>query len=261
MIRKRSLLLVLVILTILLTAPVAHARLTARTSLVTNSIGASKLVLRLASTTPVTASAKPTRVTVVGGGNSYPLERVRSVAMTSTKLGTWKSKAYAGQDQKALFDLIGKQVTVKVRSLSGVNSFGSTLVSTDTMGQAAIDQMTGVIDGAAFGDYSSSGSERYELHLCTDGVMRYFHSFNSEFGSVTTEKFGEPWSVKQALINSKETYARVLLEVTFTVRNDSGEGLSETNEPFQTLIEFSQGTWYWAGDVAETFAATCEPTF
>jgi hypothetical protein len=261
MARKRSLIGGLVLLLVLLNAPAAHASMAARTSLVTNSIGVTKMVLKLSSDTAVAAAGRPTGVSVVGGGVTYQLQRVTGVAMTATKLGTWKSVGFTVADDQDLLKLVGTQVTVKVRSRSGTGQFGSRVTTRNTMGRAANDQMTGFIDGAAFRDFSSSGSERYDLHLCTDGRTRYYHDFNSEFGSVTTEKFGQPWSVTDSLITPDRSYGRAFVEVTFTERNDFDSGGSQINEPFRTLIESSEGTWYWAGDEAQTLLADCDPSF
>lgn len=260
MVRRRVLLLVIVVLATLWNAPAANARLVAKTSMLTNSRAATTIVLKLSSTTPVTDRTRPTGVSVIGGGDTYALTKTGG-RTTNTKLGTWKSKGYTGAARGELLALDGKQVTVRVRSRSGTMEFRSRLNGKDITGQAAIDQMTEVLNGGGLGDYSSSGTERYELHLCTDGVARYFHSFNSEFGSVTSEKFGQPWAVDDAFINSKGTYAAALVGVTFTVQNDFDSGGSQINEPWQTVVEYSEGTWYWAGEVAETLQASCDPTF
>ena len=261
MAKRRSLIAVLVLLLVLASAPAAHAQVTAKASVVTDGVGVSKIVVKLSSMSAVTAQNRPTKVIVVGGGETYPLTRVTSVAMTGTKLGTWKSAGFYGDGQDEVLALVGKQATVKVTSRLGTTSSRPNVTSPDTMGRAAINEMTGYINGAAFRDYSPSGSERYDLHLCTDGWTRYYHDFNSEVGSVTTEKFGQPWSVTKALVNSSGTYARALVHVTFTERNDFDSGGSEINEPWDTLIEYSQETWYWAHDVAETLLASCDPTF
>ena len=245
--------------------PVARARLVAKSSLVQTATGATKIKVKLSSTVPVTRRTKPRSVKMNAGSESYPL--TLSSSTTSTKLGTWKSDPYTGAQQEALLAHMDQTVQVVVISRSGTKTIDTNLNPPNgwVVGQEAIDQMTQTLNGGAVQFFSSSSSgdlsERYEFHMCTDGMARYYQESNHiDFGPIATEKFGQPWQVIDALIRTPDDYMGAIVKVTMTVQNDNSQGGSEINETFQTIIEYSEGSWYWEGNAVQTIAASCEPT-
>lgn len=262
--RRRLVVLLLVPALWLGFVPVAQARLVAKSSLVQTSAGATKIKVKLSSTTAVTRRTKPRSVSVTAGSDTYPLKLTSST--TRTNLGTWQSDPYTGAQQEELFTHMDQTVQVVVRSRAGTKTLNTNLNPPQgwVVGQEAIDQMTETLNGGAVQQFSSSGdlSEQYEFHMCTDGMARYYQESNHiDFGPIATEKFGEPWQVTDALIRTPDDYMGAIVEVTMTVQNDNSEGMSQINEPFRTIIEYSQGSWYWEGAEVSTMAASCDPTF
>ena len=262
---RRFLVLLLVPALWLSLTPVAQARLVAKSSLVETSTGAFKIKVKLSSTRPVTKRTKPRSVKMKAGGETYPLKL--SSKTTRTNLGTWKSEAYTGAQQQALFQQIDQTVKIVVKSLSGTNAINSKLNPPAgwTTGQAAIDEMEQVISGGAvqyFQSSSNGDTESFQLHLCTDKVFRWYHrtNFAGGAGFFVYEKFGQPWEVTEALI-IREDYAGATIEGTFTVGHGGSSGYEDINEPTSAGLEYYQGQWYWDGNAAEVIEASCEPGF
>jgi hypothetical protein len=236
----------------------------AKSSLVQTSAGATKAKVKLTSTTPVTRRTKPRSVKMVANGTDYPL--TLTTRTTSTNLGTWTSDPYTGQQQQALLSQMDKTVQVVVRTRAGTKTLQSNLNPPKgwIIGQEAIDEMTQTLNGGAVQQFTSTsnGSDQYEFHMCTDGTARYYTESNyTGVGPVATERFGQPWTVTEAIIRTPDDYAAAIVEVTFTVQNDNSSGASKINEPFATILEYYQGSWYWEGDLVQTLAASCDPTF
>jgi hypothetical protein len=133
----------------------------------------------------------------------------------------------------------------------------------DVTGQQAIEQMTCEISGGSVRLYKTSGdlSTTAELHLCADGTVRLYH-FESYRGMppVVSERFGNPWTVVDARIQGGGVYKAALVRTTFTVLNGLTSGQQPIDEPFETTIEFANGSWHWAGQAVATGQASCHPT-
>jgi hypothetical protein len=258
----------------------AQADLKAKTSLTTKA-GATKIVTKLTSDSPVGDQKRPRKVKVKGGGETYRLSRVGGASAAVVKLGTWRSDAYRGADAEALLDLAGDKVKVIVKSLAGRTTLRSKVAvpdeSTpppdpdpdpdpdtpdpepgDITGQAAIDQMTTELNGTFIHD---PGNPEYALHMCENGDARYFSQYFYEGFVTAVEKFGNPWSVTEAIIKQNGDKAAVV-HVTWTSQHDETGAYQQINESFDTVLEYVGGQWYWAGELSTSGGpATCEPTF
>ena len=274
-------------------APSAEAaNVKAKTSLQTKS-GETRIVAKLSSKNRLGARKRPRKVRVKAGGNTYRLKRVRGGASAArVNLGTWRSAAYRGNDAQALLDLVGERVRLIVSSRAGKTTLrpklappaGSTPApgegdpppgggdlpppddggGGEITGQEAIDMMTAEIRGGMVRRFNNSGdlSDTFELHLCTDGTFRYFsQSIYPGAPTVATERYGNPWTVTEALIRTDGSYrgARVEGTATYERRFQSGEG--PINEQANTLIEYFNGQWYWDQEPVETGQASCDPAF
>src|SRR5919106_1750086 len=187
-IRTRHVLLLAVPLALLWSAPTADASLKAKPSLTTKS-GATRIVVKLASSSRLSPRSRPRSVSVKAGRRIYKLKRVRGAQTAAVSLGTWRSAAYRGSAAAKLLALTGKRVAVRVRSRAGTSSVRSKLAGPpggtappggtqpgDITGQQAIDQLTAEIRGGSVRRLPTSGdlSESFELHLCADGRFRYY---------------------------------------------------------------------------------------
>ncbi len=101
----------------------APAALRAKTSLETKS-GAVRLVVKLTSTTRLTARTRPRSVKVKSGRRTYALTRARG-AQAAVAAGTWRSAAYRGRAAAALRSLAGKRVKVAVTTRAGTTTLNS----------------------------------------------------------------------------------------------------------------------------------------
>lgn len=140
----------------------------------------------------------------------------------------------------------------------------------DVTGQQAIDRMTAELRDAAFRNFqnASESSDEFQLHLCGDGRFRYYHNvtFSSpEFSSVTiTERFGNPWTVVEALIRADGSYRGAVVRGTYTskrVRDGGSDSTQPVNEPAEVALENQNGQWFWAKKAAQHFPgqASCDP--
>jgi hypothetical protein len=110
-------------------------------------------------------------------------------------------------------------------------------------------------------DVSPSGSTVWEFHMCESGDARYYsQTIDPQFGAFAVEKFGNPWTVTDAIVRQDGSKAAIV-EVVFTSKHDETGASEQVNEPFRTLIEYVNGQWYWEGEAATTGQASCEPTF
>lgn len=118
--------LVLVCLAALLAPATASAAFRAKTS-VASANGASRIVVKLTSTTRLSARTRPRSVKVKVGRKLYALSRVRGTAVAAVAAGTWRSAAYRGAAGAAIAALAGKRVSVRVGSLAGTVSLPNTV--------------------------------------------------------------------------------------------------------------------------------------
>jgi hypothetical protein len=290
---SRRLPLLLVPLGVLLLAPEADAALRAKLSL-SGGPSATRLVVKLSSKSRVPARARPRAVSVKARGRTYRLRRARRARSAVVSLGTWRSALIRGARARKLHALAGRRLVLRIRSRAGTTKVGTKLrtpaartippgdVTTppgngttppaapgDITGQQAIDRMTAEIGGGAVRRFvnQSGESQTHELHLCADRSFRhYFHSsyLSGSFSHVTaTEKFGNPWTVVEALIKEDGSYKGARVRGTFTGSRSFSDG-NTTNqsisEPAETLIELQNGQWYWDKQAVQTLSANCSPT-
>jgi hypothetical protein len=274
----------------LVPAAQAEAGLKAKTSL-TQKAGKTRIVVKLTSDKSLDSEHRPRGVKVKTGGRSYKLKRVRGGASAAAvNVGTWRSDAYGGTVAEELLAAAGEKVTVRVRSLSGTTRLHPKLIAPkgaddppgdgpptggapptgddpppadpgDITGQPAIDQMTAELRGGFVRDVSSSGSTVWEFHMCETGDARYYsQTSDPSVGVLAVEKFGNPWTVTDAIVRQDGSKAAIVEVVMTFKHNESGEQ-EEINEPFRTRIEYVSGQWYWEGEAASTGQASCDPTF
>ncbi len=140
----------------------------------------------------------------------------------------------------------------------------------DTVGQPAVDQLTAELRGAFFQRFNNSGglSEDFALNLCADGRVRYKTNstfVSGEFTSVTiTERFGQPWTVAEALVKADGTYRGARVTGTFTqkrVRDGGSDTTEAINEPAEVALENLNGQWHWDGRPVQHAPgqASCDP--
>ena len=263
-----------------------------------------RLVVKLTSQRKVAKRKRPRAVSVKAGKRRYRLSRVRGARTAAVNIGTWRSDAYRGRAARRLQRAAGDRVKVRVESRAGTTTLRSKLAAPpttegdvpppgddpptggddpvtgdpppsqpgDITGQEAIDRMTAELSGGAVRRFSNSSdgdlSSTTQLHLCADGRFRhYFHEtfVSGDFSTVTTtEQFGQPWTLVEALIRADGTYRGARVQGTFTSRQtqSGGERSQEAiNEPADTAIEWVNGQWYWDGDRVQTETASCDPTF
>ncbi|HVE69613.1 MAG TPA: hypothetical protein VNB64_13630 [Solirubrobacteraceae bacterium] len=122
--RIGTLVLVAGCLTALLLPASAPAALRAKTSVVTAG-GASRLVVNLTSTTPLTVRTRPRSVRVRVGQRFYALGRVPGARATVVSAGVWRSAAYRGAAGLAVARLVGRPVRVLATSLAGTANLAS----------------------------------------------------------------------------------------------------------------------------------------
>jgi hypothetical protein len=199
-------------------------------------------------------------------------------------LGTWKSEAYRGDTAEDVLALVGERVKVVVKARAGTTTLRSRVAGTgstpppddsdpppdtdppdpgsgDVTGQAAIDQLTADLRGGFVRDVSSSGSTVWELHMCETNDARYYsQTSDPTVGVFAVEKFGNPWTVTDAIVREDGSKAAIV-EVVFTSKHDETGAYEDVSEPFRTLIEYVGGQWYWEGEAATTGPASCDPTF
>jgi hypothetical protein len=265
------------LLALLALAPAAHA-LKAKTSVTTKS-GATRLVTKLTNDSPLGDQKRPRKVKIKGGGETYKLSKVGGASAAVVKLGTWRSDAYRGANAQPLLDLAGDRVKVIVKSLSGTTTVRSKIPALDgpapdpdpdptpdppdpepgdIEGQEAIDLMTAELRGTWIHD---PGNPEYALHMCENGDARYFsQSFTGGY-AFATEKFGNPWTITEALIR-QDGYKGAIVHVTWTSMHDETDTYQAINESWQTRIEYYDGQWYWEDALSTTGSpASCEETF
>jgi len=266
------------LITLVLLVPAAPAAgLKAKTSVTTKS-GEARLGVKLTSDSRVSDRKRPRRVKVRAGGKTYKLSRVRGASAAVVKLGTWRSGAYRGAGALQLLVLGGKRVKVIVTSLAGTTTLrskvsvpagddappGTTDPTTpdpepdpepgDITGQQAIDQMTTELRGTWIHD---PGTPEYALHMCENGDARYF----AHDAGFATERFGKPWTVTDAIIRRDGSKAAIVHVIWTVEHNETGE-YQQISRPFNTLLEYANGQWYWEGALSNTGdQASCGPTF
>jgi len=143
----------------------------------------------------------------------------------------------------------------------------------DVTGQPAIDQMTAELRDGFFRTFSSSGdiSDKYELNLCGDGRFRYLHDtmyttpgFSQHY---INQRFGNPWSVREALIKADGSYRGAIVVGTFNrARDYNGDDAAITrdeaiDEPVEIVLEWQNGQWYAGGKSSQHYPgqAFCDP--
>jgi hypothetical protein len=185
-------------------APAAEAKLRAKTS-VTTKAGVARIAVKLTSTTRLTASTRPRRVSVKAGRTVYKLKRVRGAGVAAVSAGTWRSKGYRGTAAARLRALQGKRVTVRVGSDSGTTSLKSRVAvptggggggggggplfappGSELEGQAAYDHFRGYFENSRFTDCPAGWpncavEERY--NHCPDGSSWEYHRLTPTSGS------------------------------------------------------------------------------
>jgi len=280
-------------------APSAEAaNVKAKTSLQTKS-GETRIVAKLSSKNRLGARKRPRKVRVKAGGNTYRLKRVRGGASAArVNLGTWRSAAYRGSDAQALLDLVGERVRLIVSSRAGKTTLrpklappaGSTPApgegdpppgegdpppgggdlpppddggGGDITGQQAIDTMTEAMRNGAVRYFRNQDdiSDTFELHLCGDGQFRWYQHTSSSLGPMATEKYGQPWTVVEALIKADGSYRGARVQGTFTYQRRLSGAEGQINEPAEAVIEQLNGQWYWDQEPVEVFDASCAPAF
>ena len=105
-------------------APGAEAAFRAKSSLTTKA-GATRLVVKLTSTTRLSARTRPRGVSVKAGRRIYKLARVRGTAAAAVRAGTFRTSGYRGSAAARLLALSGKRVSVRVRTLAGTRTLRS----------------------------------------------------------------------------------------------------------------------------------------
>lgn len=113
----------------------ALAAITARTSIETRA-GASRIVVKLSSASPVAVNRRPRAVSLVARGRTYRLTRARGSA-AAVALGTWRSAAYKGAAGAAVRALGGKRATLRLRSARGSTSVATTVAGATTVAPGA----------------------------------------------------------------------------------------------------------------------------
>jgi hypothetical protein len=106
----------------------ARAPLKASTS-IQSSAGVTRIVVKLSSSTKLSAKRKPRAVNVKAGKKSYALSRARGASVATVSLGTWRSAAFTGSAAATVLALRGKRVTVIVRMVGGVATTLGSMVS------------------------------------------------------------------------------------------------------------------------------------
>jgi hypothetical protein len=106
----------------------ASASVSLTPSLATSS-GKTRLVIAISSTKAFTARTTPRGVTASGGGKTFTLSRQTLRSRSST----WRTAAYTGRAAAALRGLLGKRITVKVRSNAGTTTLRRLLPAPKTV--------------------------------------------------------------------------------------------------------------------------------
>jgi endonuclease YncB( thermonuclease family) len=142
----------------------------------------------------------------------------------------------------------------------------------DLGGQEATARLRLDLQNAAFRTFNNSGdlSEKSQLDICGSGDFRYHFDSTYLSGGFSvvqyTEKFGNPWTIAEALVRADGSYRGARVRGTFTTeRSNSGGGTSQQpiNEASETLLELQNGQWYWDKRPAQYMPgqANCAPSF
>ncbi|HYM54023.1 MAG TPA: hypothetical protein VES97_01570 [Solirubrobacteraceae bacterium] len=99
----------------------ARAALKASTS-IQSSADVTRIVVKLSSTSKLSAKRTPRTVRVKAGKKTYTLSRARGASSATFSLGTWRSAGFTASAAAAVLALQGTHVTVIVRSVGGVTT-------------------------------------------------------------------------------------------------------------------------------------------